>query len=167
MTQTWLLLLVYEISLISSALVAGVFLTFSDFVMRSLNGARTGAGVEVMQGINREVFKTIFMVLLIGMWGLSAALGFAACLGALGSGGIYILWAAVIYSVGVAGVTLVFNVPMNTRLAAKDHESPDAADYWTDVYYPRWTFWNWVRGIAAAVAAVLYLTACLQLAQGA
>ncbi len=165
MTQTWLLLM-YEISLISSALVAGVFLTFSDFVMRSLNGARTSAGVEVMQGINREVFKTIFMVLLIGMWGCSAALGAAAYIGALGSGSTSILWAAIVYSVGVAGVTLVFNVPMNTKLAAKACGSPEAAAYWTDVYYPRWTFWNWVRGIAAAVAAVLYLTACLQLVQG-
>lgn len=166
MTQTWLLL-IYEISLMSCALVAGVFLTFSDFVMRSLNGARTSAGVEVMQGINREVFKTIFMVLLIGMWGLSAALGFAAYLGALGSGGMYILWAAMIYSVGVAGVTIIFNVPMNTRLAAKDYDGAEAAAYWTEVYYPRWTFWNWVRGIAAAVAAVFYLTACLHLVQGA
>ncbi|MCE7998240.1 MAG: DUF1772 domain-containing protein [Rhodobiaceae bacterium] len=165
MTQTWLLL-VYEISLISCALVAGVFLTFSDFVMRSLNGARTSAGVEVMQGINREVFKTIFMVLLIGMWALSAALGVAAYFGALGSGGASIFWAAIIYSVGVAGVTLVFNVPMNNRLEAKDYEGPDAAAYWTEVYYPRWTFWNWVRGVAAAVAAVFYLTACLQLVQG-
>lgn len=68
MTQTWLLF-TYEVSLISCALVAGVFPTFSDFVMRSLNRARTSATVEVMQGINREVFKTVFMVLLIGMWG--------------------------------------------------------------------------------------------------
>jgi len=165
MTQTWLLL-TYEISLISCALVAGVFLTFSDFVMRSLNGARTSASVEVMQGINREVFKTVFMVLLIGMWAVTAALGAFAYIGALGSGSTSILWAAIIYSVGVAGVTLVFNVPMNNRLAAQAYDSPEGAAYWTNVYYPRWKFWNWVRGIASAVAAVLYLNACLQLVQG-
>lgn len=164
MTQTWLLL-TYEISLISCALVAGVFLTFSDFVMKSLNGSRTDAAVEVMQGINREVFKTVFMVLLIGMWAVSAALGAAAYLGVLETGGTSILPAAIIYSVGVAGVTLVFNVPLNTKLATKAYDSPEGAAYWTDVYYPRWTFWNWVRGIAAAVAAILYLNACLQLAQ--
>jgi len=165
MTQTWLLL-TYEISLISCALVAGVFLTFSDFVMRSLDGARTSAAVEVMQGINREVFKTVFMVLLIGMWAVTAALGAFAYIGALGSGSTSILWAAIIYSVGVAGVTLVFNVPMNNRLAAQAYDSPEGAAYWTNVYYPRWKFWNWVRGIASAVAAVLYLNACLQLVQG-
>lgn len=165
MTQTWLLL-TYEISLISCALVAGVFLTFSDFVMRSLNGARTDAAVEVMQGINREVFKTVFMVLLIGMWAVSATLGVAAYLGVLETGNTSIFWAAIVYSVGVAGVTLVFNVPMNTKLAAKAYDSPEGAIYWTDVYYPRWTFWNWVRGMASAVAAILYLNACLQLMQG-
>lgn len=165
MTQTWLLL-TYEVSLISCALVAGVFLTFSDFVMRSLNRARTSAAVEVMQGINREVFKAVFMVLLIGMWGLSAALGAFAYLGALGSGSTAVLWAAIVYSVGVAGVTLVFNVPMNARLATTDCDSLEGGDYWTDVYYPRWTFWNWVRGVASAVTAVFYLNACLQLVQG-
>jgi uncharacterized membrane protein len=165
MTQTWLLL-ACEISLISCALVAGVFLTFSDFVMRSLNGARTDAAVEVMQGINREVFKTVFMALLIGMWAVSAALGVAAYLGVLETGGTSILWAAIVYSVGVMGVTLAFNVPMNTKLAMKAYDSPEGAAYWTDVYYPRWTCWNWVRGTASAVAAILHLNACLQLAQG-
>eukprot|EP00435_Cladocopium_sp_Y103_P077640 s1_g1379.t1 len=163
MTQTWLLL-VSEISLISTALVAGVFLTFSDFVMRSLNGARTSAGVEVMQGINREVYKTIFMVLLVGMWGVSVALGTYAFLYQQGGGATELILAAIIYSVGVMGVTLVFNVPMNTKLEAQAYDSPEGAAYWSDVYYPRWTFWNWVRGGASALTAVVYLSACLKLA---
>ena len=115
MTETWLLLLC-EISLIACALVAGVFLTFSDFVMRALNGARTSAGVEVMQGINREVFKTVFMVLLIGMWAVSAALGAYTYVALPGGVGAAIIAAAVIYSVGVAGVTLVFKDRKSTRL---------------------------------------------------
>ncbi len=163
MTQTWLLL-ISEISLISTALVAGVFLTFSDFVMRSLNGARMSAGVEVMQFINREVYKTIFMVLLIGMWGVSAALGAYAYLYHAGSGVAELVLAAIIYSVGVMGVTLVFNVPMNTKLEAQAYDSPEGAAYWSDVYYPKWTFWNWVRGSASALTAVVYLSACLKLA---
>jgi uncharacterized membrane protein len=164
MAQIWFLFLC-EISLISTALVAGVFLTFSDFVMRSLNEAKTSGGIEVMQGINREVFKTLFMVLLIGMWPVSAGLGAYAYLTHIDNGGPAIMTAALIYSVGVIGVTLIFNVPMNNRLAAMDHDSPDGATYWTDVYFPRWTFWNWVRAIAAGVSSVFYLIACLQLSQ--
>ncbi len=162
MSQIWFLFL-SEFSLISAALIAGVFLTFSDFVMRSLDGAKTSAGIEVMQAINREVFRTIFMVLLIGMWPVSAGLGVYAFLQPAQSGGAAIMAAAIIYSVGVMGITLVFNVPMNNRLAARDSDSPEAEAYWSDTYFPHWTFWNWVRAVASAAAAVCYLTACLQI----
>jgi uncharacterized membrane protein len=60
-----------QISVIACGLVSGVFLTFSDFVMRSSGGAKVAAGVEVMQIINREVFRTVFMFLLLGMSALS------------------------------------------------------------------------------------------------
>ena len=46
MTPAWFFILC-EISVIACGVVSGVFLTFSDFVMRSLDGARTAAGVEV------------------------------------------------------------------------------------------------------------------------
>lgn len=161
-----LFLLLCEISLVSCALVAGVFLTFSDFVMKSLNGARASAGIEVMQGINRDVFKTVFMVLLIGMWPVSAGLGAYAHLYTIENGGPAVIAAAIIYSLGVMGVTLVFNVPMNNRLAEKSSDSPEGETYWSGIYYPRWTFWNWVRALASGAVAVCYLTACLQIAQG-
>ena len=70
MTSSWFFI-VCEISVIACGVVSGVFLTFSDFVMRSLDGARTAAGVEVMQVINREVFRSVFMFLLLGMSALS------------------------------------------------------------------------------------------------
>ena len=50
MTSSWFFI-VLEISLVACAVVSGVFLTFSDFVMRSLNGAKNAAGVEVMQAL--------------------------------------------------------------------------------------------------------------------
>ena len=73
MTSTWFFI-VLEISVIACGLVSGVFLTFSDFVMRSLDRAETAAGIEVMQVINREVFRSIFMFLLLGMSALSPLL---------------------------------------------------------------------------------------------
>jgi hypothetical protein len=49
------------------ALVAGVFMAFSDFVMRSLRVAAPGAGIEAMQQINREVYGSVFLVGLLGL----------------------------------------------------------------------------------------------------
>jgi uncharacterized membrane protein len=163
MAPTWLLMLC-GFSIIGCALVAGVLLTFSDFVMRSLNGARTAAGIEVMQLINREVFKTVFMTLAAGLLLMSPVLMGYAYVNLVGPAATLIIAGGTLYVAGVA-VTLVFNVPMNDRLARLESSGTDGAAYWTNTYFPRWTFWNWVRVICCAAAAGCYLIASLWLVQ--
>jgi uncharacterized membrane protein len=152
-------------SIIGCAVVAGVLLTFSDFVMRSLNGAKTSAGVEVMQVINREVFKTVFMTLAASVLFAAPVLMGYAYVNLVGPAAALMIAGGAIYFGGVLVVTLVFNVPMNNRLAGWDCAGVDAAAYWANTYFPRWTFWNWVRAIASAVSAACYLLACIWLAQ--
>lgn len=154
-----------QISIIAYALVSGVFLAFSDFIMRSL--AHTGGfgGVDAMQAINREVFRWVFMTLFIGMAPISLAIaaygGFV-----VGNGpGVMFVLAGLIYFVGCFGVTVLFNVPMNEALAGMDPSSDAARDYWTGTYLPRWTFWNSIRTIASAVSAALLLFGLLWMTQ--
>ena len=64
--STWFLL-VSQLSIVAFALISGVFLAFSDFIMRALDTARPPSGIEVMQIINREVFKYVFKALFLGM----------------------------------------------------------------------------------------------------
>ena len=49
------------------ALITGVFLSFSDFIMRGLVQAAGTEGPAAMVGINRTVYHSIFMVLFIGL----------------------------------------------------------------------------------------------------
>ena len=163
MTSTWLFI-VCEISVIACAVVSGVFLTFSDFVMRSLNGATTTAGIEVMQVINREVYKTVFMALLLGMSALSPFLVYYAYAFVEGPAGSWIMIGGAFYFAGVFGVSLVFNIPMNNRLDALDYAKSEAAAYWTNTYMPYWTLWNYVRALASAGAAICFLIAARALA---
>ncbi|MBL4907636.1 MAG: DUF1772 domain-containing protein [Sneathiella sp.] len=165
MTSTWFFVLL-EISVIACGLVSGVFLTFSDFVMRSLDGAKTSAGVEVMQVINREVFRTVFMVLLLSMSALSPFLMGYAYFRIAGPTSALIMIGGALYFAGVFGVSLIFNVPMNNHLDTKGHSSPEAATYWTTIYFPQWTFWNYVRALASAGSAICFLIAGVWLAQG-
>ena len=165
MTSTWFFI-VCEISVIACAVVSGVFLTFSDFVMRSLDGAKTAAGVEVMQVINREVFRSVFIFLLLGMSALSPFLIGYAYFRVAGSPSALIMTGGAIYFAGVFVVSVVFNVPMNNRLDAKEYSGTEAATYWTNTYMPRWTFWNYVRAIASAASAICFLVAGVWLAQG-
>jgi len=155
MPSTWFLVLC-GFSVIGCAVIAGVLLTFSDFVMRSLDGAKTAAGIEVMQGINREVFKTVFMTLAAALLLASPVLIGYAYVNLPGPAATLIIAGGALYIGGVL-VTLVFNVPMNDRLAGFDCSDAEGAAYWTSTYFPRWTFWNWVRVIASAASAACYL----------
>ena len=153
--------LVLELSIIACALVAGVFLTFSDFVMKSLGAAKPAAGIEVMQMINRKVWATVFMVLLVGWCAFSPLMAGFAYFNIEGPAGLWIMAGGLAYTGGVFAVSFIYNIPMNKRLDVMDCNSAKAADYWQTVYLPRWTFWNWVRAITSAVSAVCYLVALL------
>lgn len=164
MTADWFLI-VSGVSVIACALVAGVFLTFSDFVMKSLAASETAGGIESMQIINRKVFKFVFMVLLLGMSALSPLLIGCAYFYVSGSASSWAIADGTIYLLGVFLVSLVFNVPMNQRLDAMDYASSDAASYWK-TYVPVWSFWNYIRAISSGGSAVCYLVACIWLAKG-
>jgi uncharacterized membrane protein len=149
---------VCQIAVIASALVGGVFLTFSDFVMKSLAAAAPAGGIESMQIINRKVFKTVFMVLLLGMSALSPFFIWYALARLDGAVEGWVLAGGVMYFAGVFLVSMVFNVPMNERLDALDHTGSEADAYWRE-YVPRWSFWNYVRAIAGTGSAVCFLVA--------
>lgn len=164
MAENWILFLSAG-SVFTCALVGGVFLTFSDFVMGSLAAANPAGGIQAMQIINRKVFRTLFMVLLLGMSALAPVLGAYAYFTLESAASSWVLTGAVVYFVGTFLVTLIFNVPMNMRLDRMEFTSPVAATYWR-TYVPVWSFWNWVRAGASSAASVCFFVACLILARG-
>ncbi|WP_371153845.1 DUF1772 domain-containing protein [Jannaschia sp. 2305UL9-9] len=146
-----------QAAVLAYAVLGGVFLAFSDFIMRSLGRIDGAGGIQTMQTINREVFRWVFMTVFIGM--AIASLGIAV-VGAAHlshpSGGL-ILGAALAYLVGCFAVTVGFNVPMNEALAAMDVEDAATGIYWNGTYLPRWTAWNTVRAVSCVTAAALLL----------
>jgi uncharacterized membrane protein len=154
--STWFVLLC-QLSVLALALLGGVFLAFSDFIMRSLDRAGTPGGVAVMQSINREVFRYVFMSLFLGMLPVSLLIAGYATFGLSGPASTLIVAAAVIYLLGAFGVTVVFNVPLNDSLAVMDVHAKSTQDFWESTYLPRWTFWNGVRTAACAAASGLML----------
>lgn len=156
----WLLILI-QFSIIAYGLLAGVFLAFSDFIMRSLAKTSGVGGVEAMREINREVFRWVFMVLFIGMPPVSV---FIAVYGGVWIGeqpGMLMTMAGLVYFFGCFAVTVFRNVPMNNALADMDLGLETTKDYWNGTYLPRWTFWNSVRTLACAASALLLLNALL------
>ncbi|KAJ54348.1 hypothetical protein ACMU_18135 [Actibacterium mucosum KCTC 23349] len=148
------------------AFVGGVFLAFSDFVMRALALTSGHGGVDAMQKINREVFRWIFMPLFLGMAAGSVAIAAYGGFALTGTGGTLIMLSGLVYLIGCFGVTIVFNVPMNNALAELETTGASARDYWVQTYLPRWTFWNSVRTLACALSAALLLYGQIWMHQG-
>jgi uncharacterized membrane protein len=159
MSTTFFILL--QLSIIAYALVAGAFLAFSDYIMRSFALTGGAGGLEAMQVINRVVFMALFL----GMAGVSLLIAGYAWIGLSGPASALIGVAALVYFIGCFGVTVAFNVPMNEALAGMDSCSESTRDYWLQSYVPRWTFWNSVRTGAAALSSALLLFGLLWMTQ--
>lgn len=148
----------------ASSLVSGVFLTFSDFVMKSLAASKPAAGTEAMQIINRKVFRSIFMVLLIGMIPISALVAGYAYWFLDGPVAILLINGGLLYFFGVFIVSMVGNIPMNNVLEALPQGGAAAQAYWPD-YVHGWVLWNHVRWVAALGTAASYMVAAVLAAQ--
>jgi uncharacterized membrane protein len=69
-----------------------------------------------------------------------------------------LLAGALCYLVGSLLVTMIFNVPLNDRLAAAGAETAEAVSFWSE-YLRIWTAWNHVRTILSLAATVLLIWA--------
>jgi uncharacterized membrane protein len=148
------------IAALGSALVAGIFFAFSTFIMAALGRIPSEQGIAAMQSINVTVINPLFMLAFMG----TGVLCLALLAGAYGrweeSAGKLIFAAGLIYLVGVIGVTMVMNVPLNNALAAVQPGTPEAAMLWAR-YLQDWTFWNHVRTVAPIVSSALFIWALL------
>ncbi|WP_297767391.1 anthrone oxygenase family protein [uncultured Roseovarius sp.] len=145
-------LIVFGGTALAMALVAGVFLAFSDFVMRALGLARGVAGIKAMQVINREVYGSAFLVALLGLAPVAVALGLYALARVEGAAMVWIVAGAALYVIGTVLVTMLGNVPMNKRLDMMMTDAPDTLIYWRH-YVRRWTMFNHLRTAASVLAA--------------
>lgn len=155
-----IILFTYGTAGLLMALVAGVFLAFSDFVMRSLAAARPAAGVEAMQLINRKVYASVFLVWLLGLAPVATALALYAGLAIDGPARGWFIAGGALYVLGTFLVTMLGNVPMNRRLDTMVPQGPATHVYWS-TYATVWTWWNHIRTVAAALAAAAFLIGCI------
>jgi uncharacterized membrane protein len=153
-------IILIQFAILAYTLVCGVFLAFSDFIMRSLSISGT---VEAMQAINREVFRWIFMSLFLGMAAGSVLLTAYALVALSGIEATLIALSGLVYLFGCFAVTVFRNVPLNEALAKMDGREAEAQIYWEEVYLPRWTAWNTVRALACGASAILLLQGLLNI----
>jgi uncharacterized membrane protein len=146
------------ITALGCGLNAGVFFTFSSFVMGALARLQPARGNEAMQSINVVAVTPAFMTALLGTAAACAVLAVWGIFTLDEPYGVYLLIAGAVYLFGTIGLTMGYHVPRNNALAATDPDSSEGASYWSR-YLVEWTRWNHVRGAAALVAAALFTIA--------
>lgn len=148
-------------SVLGCGLVAGIFFTFSTFVMKALAQLKPAQGIAAMQAINIAVINPLFMTAFLGTGVACIFLAVTSLLKGHLPGAAYLLIGSLLYLFGTVGVTIAFNVPLNDALAIVKVESSEGAKLWAK-YLIDWTLWNHVRTIAALVAvAMLTLGLCI------
>ncbi|MFQ5547615.1 MAG: DUF1772 domain-containing protein [Woeseia sp.] len=148
-------------ALLGSGLIGGVFFAFSSFVMKALARLPSPEGIAAMQSINVVVINRSFLGAFMGTAVLSLGIGGLAALDSSHPSAPYFLGAAIFYFAGTFLVTMVFNVPLNDKLAAVAAADPAAVELW-EHYLGRWTMWNHVRTAAAMMAVLLYTLGLIQ-----
>lgn len=149
----WAALLI--IASVGSGLIGGLFFVFSNTIMRALDRLPAAAAVAAMNSINRVILNAWFFLAFFGTAVLCAAVLIGLMVRPAGSGSGLPAVGALLYLIGSIGVTMAFNVPLNSTLAAV---SPSAADMETQwrAYRGPWTRWNHVRTAACLLAAAAF-----------
>ena len=137
---------------IGAGLVGGVFFAFSTFVMKALAELPAAQGILAMQRINVVVLNPLFLGVFVGTAVLAGVCVLAGFFLWGEPKSLLLLAAGLSYVLGSFGVTAVFNVPRNERLAKLSPESAEAAAYWP-TYVSEWLIWTHVRTVASVVCA--------------
>ena len=143
---------------LGAGLVAGIFFAFSAFIMAALKRLPPEGGISAMQSINVTVVNPVFFFAFFGTAVAALILAIAALAGWSPPRSAYLLAGALLYLAGTILVTMVFNVPLNDKLAAAGAKSAEGASVW-QTYLSNWTAWNHVRTIAALGACASFILA--------
>jgi uncharacterized membrane protein len=149
------------LSALGSGLIAGAFFAFPAFVLPALARLPAQAGISAMQSITTTIKGPLFLVVFFGTAVLAALMGIAAPLTWSEPGALYLLIGSLLYLNGPFGVTLMKNLPLNTKLAAAKPDSAEGKRFWPE-FRAAWGLWNHVRWIGALGAAASFIWALVE-----
>lgn len=141
-----------------TALTAGLMFTFAVAVNLGLGRLRDSGYLTAMQSINRAILNPVFLIAFVGpvlLLPLAAFLSDEQLLP--------MVIASVLYIVGVFGITMTRNVPLNERLdkvdlATASTEELAATRQW---FEKPWNQWHLIRTLASIAAVALIFVACI------
>lgn len=153
-----LIVTIIFLAALGSGLMAGLFFAFSVSIMTAFGRLPPAEGIVAMQAINVAIQNPLFFAVFFGTVVVSVVLAVAGAVTLPAAGAAFLLTGSLLYIGGGFLVTVVFNVPLNNRLAAADPEGSDGATVWAR-YLSHWTAWNHVRTVACIAATAMFIAA--------
>lgn len=144
-----------------TALIGGLFYAYSCSVILGLGKLSDAEYLKSMQSINREILNPVFFMSFMGTAILLPVMTFI--LRGQNPAFLFLLSATLVYLIGVFGITMVGNVPLNNQLDQFDimNSSTEAMRKMREGFENRWNFLNHIRSICSAVSIVLVICACI------
>ena len=147
----------------STALVAGLFYSYSCSVNIGLGKLPDEGYLAAMQSINRAILNPMFFATFIGTLLLLPASTWLQYYNGNSKCFLFLLAATLIYAVGVFGVTIFGNVPLNEALDKFSLNSSSAEDIkrHREMFEIPWNRLHTIRTLANIVSLVLVILACI------
>lgn len=145
---------------ILTGLMAGVYFSFSVFIMKSFTLLPALEAASAMNKINDVIVNTLFLPVFFGSTLWYAGLAVWSIADWQGQESVLVIAASAAYIVGMFVVTALGNVPLNNALKAAASNDKQLVTVWQK-YRVSWTRLNHVRMlscIAACALLVLSLT---------
>ncbi|WP_119079803.1 anthrone oxygenase family protein [Chitinophaga alhagiae] len=155
--------IVLAVTAITTALMAGLFYAYSFSVSPGLGRLADAEYIRAMQHINRAILNPVFFLGFMGtllLLPLSTYLQYSQpvtvrfwCL----------LAATLVYAIGVFGVTMAVNVPLNEALNTFNTQSASLSEIAAHRagFEARWNSFNNVRTFCAVAAMALVAVGCI------
>lgn len=149
------------ITAVLTALIAGLFYAYSCSVVLGLGKLSNMEYLRSMQSINREILNPVFFISFMGTAVLLPVTTF------LFKGEqpafLFLLLASAAYLIGVFGVTIAGNVPLNDMLDQFDINgaTEEAVKQMRDRFENRWNFLNNIRTVFSVISIALVVCACI------
>jgi uncharacterized membrane protein len=147
----------------TTGLIAGLFYAYSCSVNLGLGRLSDEAYLTAMQSINKAILNPVFFASFIGTVILLPLCTYLHYRQPLSPKFIILVVATTLYVIGVFGVTIFGNVPLNEGLARFDFSAASIEDISRQRinFEKPWNRLHQIRTVASVVTLVLVIIACV------
>lgn len=152
------------ITTLFSGLMAGLFYAWSISVTPGLAKINDLSYLQAFQSMNRAILNPLFFVVFFGLAVLLPVLSYLSFQNSISNQFWYVLAATILYFVGIMGVTIGGNVPLNNALEALQIElmTPEQMDEFRKGFESKWNRLNHIRTISSFITFLLLVFACVR-----